>query len=542
MHPRILGLPLAAMAVLAMATGCQGDPRRERLEAKSAVINIGSDPRTLDPSLSTDIASSKAILLFMRGLTILDGKGKVQPEMAESWETSADGLTWTFKLRPAKWSNGEPVTAADFRYAWVERMLDPNFGAEYAYQLFVIRGAREYYEAMAKAKERAEEQRINPGMVWVTALAPDRLMVQLEAPVPYFLELMAHHSFFPVCEPVARENPDWARKPETYIANGPFLLTSWRAMDRILARKNPTYWNAAVVGLETMELRMIEKEPTERIAFENGELDVTNTVPRADLAELRGKPELRMPPHIATYFLNLNMKREIFRDVRVRRALSLAVYRKGIVDNVTRAGEATARAVVHPAVYTDPPGPYFVETDCEEARRLLAEAGYPGGKGFPRLRYIYNTMEGHQQIAQVVQQTWKRELGIEMRVENQEFKVLIDNRRNGNFDVARNGWVADFSDPINFLEIFDSEADNNDSFFDDPTYDRLLMEARMETDPAEREDKLKKAEYYLMEQMPLIPIYFYTQPHLVAPRLKFELNAMGLFDAAAVRWEAAPSE
>jgi oligopeptide transport system substrate-binding protein len=283
---------------------------------------------------------------------------------------------------------------------------------------------------------------------------------------------------------------------------------------------------------------MIELESTERIAFEDGELDGTANVPRPDLAGLRGRPELRFSPQYATYFLNLNCPRRPLDDPRVRRALALAIDRQAIVKSVVLGGEKPAFNLTPPELYQTPPPPAFADARYEQARRLLTEAGYPQGRGFPKLRYIYNTLETHRQIAQVLQETWRRELGIDISIENQEFKVVINNRHEGNFDIARNGWVADFADPINFLEIFDSKSDNNDSHWLDPRYDALLAACRAESDPRKREGLLRQAEAYLMAQMPLIPLYYQTTPYLVAPELTgYVLNPMDAFDPAEIAWK-----
>lgn len=528
---------ITLVLVASLLLACRPDPRAARIKAGEAVINIGSDPRTLDPSRATDNVSARAIGCFIRGLTSLDENGKARPELAESWQVRDGGMTWIFNLRPAKWSNGDPVTAVDFQYAWVERMLNPEFKAEYAYMLFYIRGARTYYEARAKEIEKGvKDSELSTGNVWVTALRPDQLMVQLENPTPFFPELVAHHSYYPVCEKTDRANPKWPEKAQTYVGNGPFKMVEYTSSKQIIGEKNPDYWDAANVGLKKITLRFIEKESGERAAFDVGELDGTQQVPRPDLDQLRNRPEFRSTPSYQVYFLNFNCQKAIFKDPRVRRALSLAIDRKAIVKNITRAGEQTATGLVPPELYTDKPAGYFAEHDPEQARKLLAEAGYLGGNGFPKLRYIYNRTDIHTLIAQVVQEQWKRELGIDMEVEAQEFRVCIDNRHNGNFDVARNGWVADVADPINFLEIFDSKSENNDSHWENPAYDELLQKARREPDPYKRQAAYKAAEAYLMDAMPAVPIFFYTQPYLCAEGLNYRLNPMSLWDAARLAW------
>ncbi|OPZ09081.1 MAG: Oligopeptide-binding protein OppA precursor [candidate division BRC1 bacterium ADurb.BinA292] len=530
--PRRVSLFLLLIALAPL--GCRPpSPRAERQATHQAVINLGTDPRTLDPSLATDVASARALLFFQRGLFMLDDEGKPRPELAESWEVSPDSRIYQFKLREAYWTNGQRVTADDFLYTWTERVLNPEFGAEYAHQIYnYIAGARAYYENPELGTETVR--------VW--ALAPDQLYVELEHPTPYFLELLAHHAYFPVCRAMDEQNADWARRAETYVGCGPFVLAEYQPGARIVARRNPQYWNAAAVKMEQVTLRMIEEESTARIAFENGEIDATEGVPRAELDSLRGSEALAFSTAFSTYYLNLNCQKEPLRDVRVRRALALALNRREITEKVTRAGEQPAFFISPPGLYEAPPAPTFADADFDEARRLLAEAGYPGGQGFPRLRYIYNMTDTHQLIAQVIQETWRRELGIEMTVENQEFKTLIENRRQGNFDVARAGWVADFPDPLNFLEIFASDSDTNDSFWRDPAYDALLFQARAETDPDTREAILRQADLYLIEQMPIVPIYIYSTPYLRDPALEgFHLNPMAMFDPVRLAWRPPPS-
>jgi oligopeptide transport system substrate-binding protein len=518
---------LLLLIALGAVSACRQDPRAARIKANEAVINLGADPRTLDPSLATDTSSARAILALQRGLTVLDEQGTPHSDLAASWTISPDQRVYEFKLRPQNWSNGQPVTADDFVYAWTQRMLNPKFGSENSIQLFYLKGARAFYA----------NQALGANSVGVAAPAPDRLRVELANPAPFFLQLAAHHSYFPVCRAADQQNPKWAQRAETYIGNGPFLLKSYQPGNELVAEKNPHYWNAAHVQLARLTYKMIEKESTSRIQLDTGEIDAMESLPRDELETLRGKPELHFSTMLSTYMLFLNCKHKPLDDARVRRALALAVDRKAITEHVTRAGETPAFYFTPPKMYTTPPEPLYQDADYEGARKLLAEAGFPGGKGFPKLRYIYNTMDAHKKIAEVLQETWRRELGIDISVENQEFKVVINNRRSGNFDIARAGWVADFSDPLNFLEILDSKSENNDSHWVDPHYDALLAQMRLESDPQKREALFKAGDRYLMEQMPLIPIYTYTNPYLCTPRLHgYVLGPTGMFDPARLAW------
>jgi oligopeptide transport system substrate-binding protein len=490
-----------------------GDLREQRRADNEVVLSLGGDPKTLDPGKIVDTISNRATMALIRGLTILDTEARPQPDLAERWEVSADGLTYDFYLRESRWTNGDPVTADDFVYAWTQRVLEPAFASEYAYMHFIIDGAQDYFE------RRVTDAPAELASVGVEAVGPRHLRIRLVAPAPYFPQLLAHQIFFPFT-PTDRANPNWATRAESYVGNGPFRLTAFRPGDRLVAEPHEGYWNAANVAMRRLTFRFIEEESTERIALETGEVDGTYLAPRADLDALRDSGMLRITPEIGTYFLNFNVTRPELADARVRKALTLAIDRESITRNVARAGEQPAFAFVPPMLYDRMAEPLFPDAQFDEARRLLAEAGFPGGEGFPKLTYLYNTLELHRSIAQVLQETWKRELGIEIALENQEFRVVIENRNQGNFQIARNGWVADYADPVNFLEILLSYSGNNNSHWHDKTYDAMLEGARLEVDPVRRMDALREAERYMMDRWPVAPIFYYTHPYLCAPGLQ----------------------
>ncbi len=519
---------LAAGLIGGALGACRADTRAQRRKAGEVIISIGAAPKTLDPGLSQDINSTRAIMNFIRGLTVLDARGFPQPDIAESWSVSPDGRLYDFRLRVTSWSNGEPVTAEDFVHAWLDRQLNPDFGSEYSYMLFYIEGAQAYYERRGPREA-----------VGVEAVHPLHLRVRLVAPAPFFPQLTAHHTYFPVSSAADRAHPGWALRPETYVGNGPFRLTAYHPNDFLEGVRREDYWDSANVAMRRLRFLFIEEETTERIAFDNGEIDGTYLAPRADIPQLRGSPALRIAEQIGTYYININMKLPVFADRRVRQALNLAIDRQAIVANVTRADERPAYGIVPPLLYGELPPRRFVEDGrFEEARRLMAEAGYPGGRGFPRLRYLYNTLEMHRAIAQVLQESWKRELGIEITPENQEFRVVIENRNQGRFDLARNGWVADFADPINFLDLFLSTSGNNNTQWSDPEFDRLVEASRREADPARRLEILRRAEAYFMDQLVIIPIFHYTHPYLSAPDLEgYDLSPMGTIDVRRLRWK-----
>lgn len=511
--------------------GATARGRAARIAAGEAIVNTGGDPRSLDPNLATDTMSMHAITQFVRGLTSLGNDGTIHPEIAERWEISADGRTYDFFLRDARWDDGEPVLASDFVFAWLDRMLDPKFEAEYAYMLFHIEGAEAYYTA----KENRAELRAAVG---VEAVDARRLRVRLVNAAPFFLELVAHQSHFAVPEKHVRANPKWSMKAETYVGNGPFKMTEYVSGDRIVGVKGPSYWNAGTVSLNRIELRFIEEESTARLAFEAGDLDAITLAPRSDLEALKKTPWLKFAPLVGTYFLNFNMQSPTFRDPRVRRALALAIDRQSIIEHVTQCGERPALSLVPPELYGGEARPSLRDNDVAEAKRLMAEAGFPDGKGFPKLVYIYNTLEVHKSVAQVVQENWRLNLGVEMIASNQEFKTLIEKRRAADFDIARNGWIADYADPINFLELFLSDSGNNDSHWKDPEFDSLVEAARVESDPAKRLELLHRAEDRFMSELPVVPLYFYSNPYLVAEELEgFVINRRDEFDAGAMSWK-----
>lgn len=498
-------------------------------DRKFASINIGAAFKTLDPSLASDTASTAMILPFLRGLMIVDSNDQVQPELAESWTISDDGLVYTIQLREAYWTNGEPVTADDFVYAWTQRVLNPEVPCLYSYQLYnYVAGAREFYD----------DPSLGADSVGVHALAPDVLEITLKAPAPFFLELLAHHTFYPVCRSVVSENSNWSTSAETYVGNGPFIIEEIRSGDRIIGKRNPNYWNAENVALERLELRMIEKESTALIAYETGEVHGTKSIPQDEADSLRGRPDLQIRDILATYYLELNTEHSPINDVRVRRALAMAIDRNAICSLVLKMGQTPALFLSPQTLYDSPLDPVFPDADIEGARQLLAEAGYPGGEGFPELLYLYNTMDGHRKIAQVLQASWKQALGIDIRIENQEFKVVIDRREQGQYDIARAGWVADYSDPLNFLEMMTSDSENNHTRWGTQEYNALVNDIRATVDPTQRMTLLIKADRMLMEALPIIPLYYYTQSYMAHPHLKgYRLNHQGNFDAAALRWE-----
>ncbi len=473
--------------------------------AKDQVLqfNLGAEPQTLDPAKSTGIPEAIMILNLFEGLTRLDENNEPQPAIAKSWDVSNGGTVYTFHLRDAKWSNGDAVTAHDFEYAW-KRALAPETASEYAYQLYYIKNGQDYNEGKIK----------DAGAVGVKAVDDHTLRVVLEAPTPYFLSLTAFPTLLPVDQKVVKGNANWATKPETHVGNGPFKITKWVHNSQAILEKNPSYWDADVVKLQKIEVALIDSQMTAITMFDTGQLDYNDNIAVSEIDRLKKEGKFQVAPYLGTYYYLFNVTKKPFDDVRVRKALALAIDRKAIVELVTKAGQKPALAFVPPGVkgFREAGKTYFKDNDVFTARKLLADAGYPGGKGFPTVELLYNTSESHKVIAEAIQQMWKKNLGINIRLTNQEWKVYLDTRTQLNYQVARAGWIGDYVDPMTFLDMWLTGGGNNDTGWSNKRYDALIEQSKTEEDMKKRDALLHEAEDILMNDMPIMPIYFYTLP------------------------------
>lgn len=469
-------------------------------------VNIKSEPPSLHPGLATDSTSGAVLNQTFEGLMRVNQDNVVEEAMAESVEMSEDGLTYTFKIRPdAKWSNGDAVTAQDFEYAW-KWVLDPaNVETDYAYQLYMIKGA-----------EAAKEQGGSLDDVAITAVDEQTLVVELQQATAYFLELTAFYTFFPVNHAVVEANPDWAHDVSAdYVTNGPFLMESWKHKDAIVLKKNADYWDAGTVKLETINMYMIDDENTAKQMYDQGELDwlgsPTDSIPLAAIPAYKKKEQLNISPLAGVYYYAFNVKEAPFTNVNIRKAFAMAINRAGIVENITQAEQAPAMALVPPSIFEENATGYFNDNDAEEAKKYLAKGLEELGlTELPPVKLSYNTSEAHGSIAQAVQDMWKENLGVNVELHNEEWGVYLTSMGAGDFQVGRMGWLADFNDAINFLEIFETVGGNNYTNWENADYQALLKESRVETDPVAREAMLRKAEDIFMEELPLSPVYFYT--------------------------------
>jgi oligopeptide transport system substrate-binding protein len=425
------------------------------------------------------------------------------PGVAEKWDISPDGRTYTFHLRhDARWSNGEPVTARDFRDTW-QRTLAPDTAAKYAYQLYYLRNGEAY----------------NGGKITdfsqVGVKAPDdwTLVATLNNPTSFFLGLCATTPLYPEPLAVVRQWGDNWIKPGHMVSNGAYELAEWRINDRVRMVKNPYYWDAAHVGMNSIDALPIDRSNTGFNFYCAGQADLImdkGLVPVELLSDLKTRPDFHAAPFLGTYFLRFNVTRPAFKDARVRRAFALAIDKKLIVEKITRAGELPASSLVPrgAAGYEPPPG---LERNTDEARRLMAEAGYPGGKGFPLITYLYSSGEGNEAIAVELQSMFQKELGVQISLQRQEWKVYLNSMNSLDFDICRSAWVGDYADPKTFLDMFVTGGGNNDTGFADAAYDKLIADSEVEVDQQKRFAILRQAEHILIsEEAPICPLYFYV--------------------------------
>jgi oligopeptide transport system substrate-binding protein len=478
----------------------------------------GAEVQDLDPQLVTGVPEQRVLSGLFEGLTDLDPAGLAPiPGVAERWEAHEDGLGYTFHLRKnAKWSNGDPVTAQDFVYSW-RRMLSPALAAEYAYLLHCIRNARAFNEG--EITDFAE--------VGVKAADDWTLEVRLEHPTPWFPGMQVHHAWFPVHKATIEKfgrmderSTRWTRAGH-HVGNGPFHLAEWAPNEVIRVRANPHYWDAAHVRLKGIDYYPIDNQQTEERSFRSGELHLTSTVPLHKIAAYqRSHPDLiHLDPYLGVYYYRVNVTKPPFDDKRVRQAFSMALNRAELTDHVLKAGEKPAFTYVpqHIAGYTSSARVAF---DVKNARALLAEAGYPDGKGLPPVEILYNTSEAHKTVAEAIQRMWKQNLNADVRLMNQDWKVYLASMNNLNYSVARSGWIGDVNDAINFLECYLTDNGNNRTGFSSEEYDTLIRRSYAETDNTKRIELLQQAEAILLDEMPVIPIYMYTEKYLMAKELK----------------------
>lgn len=486
---------------------------------KDNVLRLGNgdEPMGLDPHLVSGVIEHNVLMGLLEGLASEDPRTlKPVPGAAERWEISPDGTVYTFYLRESgRWSNGDPVTAEDFRFSF-ERMLSPALAGEYAYMLHVIKNAKSFNEG-----------RITDfGEVGVKVKGERVLEVTLEAPTDYFLSVQSHFCYFPVHKAtilkygkIDQRDTGWT-KPGHFVGNGPFQLEEWKVNELIRIRPNPNYWDAGTVKLSGIEFYPVKQVETEERMFRAGQLDRTNTIPlpKLDLYKEKHPNLLRRDPYLATGYYLFNTGKKPFDDVRVRKALSLAVNREAICERILKGGQTAAYYLTPPntAGFTSRAA---LSGTLDDARKLLAEAGYPNGQGFPEVELLYNTSDSHRIMAETVQQMWNRDLGIKVSLVNQEWKVYMDSRRKLDFGICRAGWTADYNDPMTFLDLFITGGGNNNTAWSRSAYDQAIVDAGRTTGEA-RMEAFQRAEAILAEEVPILVVYHYRTVNLVHPRVQ----------------------
>ena len=520
--PRPKNILLTSVLGLLLAAGCtrHETPVEAGNRTQTLHQNIGAEPQDLDPAMMQTNSHLQVLMALYEGLTGYDPQTLAPVTgVAERWEISDDGLIYTFHLRAnARWSNGDPVTAQDFVFS-AQRTLTASLGSPYPFYFFVVRGA----EAFVAGRLTDFSQ------VGIRAVDDRTLRIELHQPAPYLPFLLAGFAWYPVHRATVEKAGPWNRpytgwtKPGLIVTNGPFLLAEWRAGEGLVVKKNPRYWDAARVRLQEIDFHVIENIDTEERAFRSGQLHLTEYVPSNKLKGYHDhEPSVLMAaPFFMTYFYGFNTTRPPFNDMRVRQAFSLALDRDQFVAMQPYRGLRSATAYVPPDVdgYTYD-GPGRLRFDPKEAKRLLAEAGYPDGKGFPAVDITFATNDWHQQIAEILQQMWRQNLGVRLNLANKEGRVFQEERLHMAYDLARAGWVGDYLDAHAFLSVYVANGGQNNTGFAHPNYDRLVRESLNERDRAKRHAIYRRIEAILLRELPILPLFHDGSPRLVSPALR----------------------
>nr|WP_300168435.1 peptide ABC transporter substrate-binding protein [uncultured Flavonifractor sp.] len=500
-------------------------------------MSIASEPQTIDPALNSAVDGAIMINHMFEGLMRWEDSGsetagsdgtcndaKLGYGQAESYDkvVNEDGtVTYTFHLRDGiKWSDGKDVTAQDFVYSW-QRLVTPATAADYSYMIDSV--------VNANAIMNGE---MEPSELGVSAPDDKTFVVTITSDLPYFTEICAFPATFPVREDVV-SNPEWTYTPETYISNGAYKMTVRETNSQIVMEPNEYYYNVDKLGPQKITFKLMDDNNAQLNGFKTGELDFIQTVPVDEVAGLLSSGEMKVVDYLGTYYVCYQTQKAPFDDWRVRKAFTLAVDRNYIVTEITQTGQVEAGAYVPAGVYDaagvegddfrtvggdyyDPTADSY-EANCEEARALLAEAGYPNGEGFPVVEYLYNTDDNHKAIAEALQNMWQTELGVTVTLTNQEWGTFLQTRKDGDYSIARNGWIADYNDPMSFLDMWLTGGGNNDAQYSNPDYDAKIQEAKATSDVATRMQLMHEAEDILLEQDWVVnPLYFYTQSYMLA--------------------------
>ena len=480
----------------------------------------GSEPQGLDPHIVTGVPEHHILISLCEGLTIPNPNPNdmngYMAGTAESWSISDDGKEYVFNInKNAKWSNGESVTADDFVWSW-KRILTASLGSQYPDMLYYLEGAYEYHNGLIDDFDQ----------VGVKSIDEYTLQVNLKNPTPFFLGLLSHYSTWPVHKETVLKfgdiddrNGEWTR-PGNFVCNGPFQLKTWELNNKIVVEKNPHYYDASIVQLNEIHYYPVSNVMTEDRMFRAGQLHLTSTLPSQKCPiYIEENPNLRIDPYMGTYFYRINTENEVLKDVKVRKALAYSIDRQLLVDKVTKCGQI-------PAYSFTPPGTNGYQPTTEIpfdpilAKSLLDEAGFSEENPFPKLEILFNTNEDHRKLALAIQQMWQINLGIEVELVNQDWKVYLNREMIGDFQISRAGWIGDYEDPNTFLDLMRPNRGNNKTGWENMEYDALVQKANTINNQAERYELLYKAEEILIENMPVIPLYTYVRAYQLSPDVK----------------------
>ena len=509
-----------------------GGTKKSGDSKKILTIQLGPDVESIDPALNSAVDGANYILYLSDNLLKIDKEGKVVPGLAEKYDISDDQLTWTFHLRDGlKWSDGSDFTAEDFVYSW-QRMVDPNVAAPYAQ---TVLGMVEGYDEAIGKPDAEGNTTIDPDPTKLNVEAPDdkTLIVHMAKPTPYFDKLAAFVSLSPVKKDVVEANPDgWSIDPKTYISTGPFKLTEWKLGSYLMFEKNENYWDADSVKLDGIKCLLMEDQNATFSAYESGDALMIKDIPTQEITTLKERADYHLDPMLGTYYLDLNNTLDEFKDSRVREALSLALDRKYISEVITSGTYTPATGFVSEGVtdwdgsawkdnVTDSSAYINVEDhagNLAKAKELLKEAGYENGVGLPEMVYSTNDASYHKKIAEYLQQAWG-ELGLKVEVNIVEWKSFTPQRRSGNYQIARDGWVMDYNDPSNILELALTGNGNNNAKYSNPEFDALMEKAATEKDPQTRFGYFHQAEDLMMKDTAMVPLLYYNDFYLQSDKI-----------------------
>ena len=531
MRKRLILATLVLAGAMALS-GCGGSKSASK-NGKILTVEEGPDVETIDPALNQSADGANYITMISDNLLRIDKDGKVAPSMAEKYEVSDDGLTWTFHLRDGlKWSDGSDFTANDFVYSW-QRMVDPEVAAPYAE---TVLGMVDGYKDAIGNPDADGNTTTTPDRTKLKVEAPDdkTLVVHMSHPTPYFDRLATFAALSPVKKDVVEANPDgWSLDPKTYVSTGPFKLTEWKQGSHILVTKNEYYWNKDAVKLDGIKCLLMQDQNAAFSAYESGEASMIKDYPVQEVTTMQKRPDYKSSPKLGISYIDVNNDLDEFKDPKVREALALALDRKYMADTITAGinspatgfiptgvvdwdGSAWADNITDKSVYFDNDN---FDANLAKAKELLKEAGHENGAGLPTMSYTTNDASFNKKVAEYLQQAWK-ELGINVEVNIVEWKSFIPQRRSGNYQIARDGWVMDYNDPSNLLECAYSTNGNNSSRYKNPEYDALLDKAANETDAKTRFGYLHQAEELLLKDTGVIPLMYQNETYLQKDNIK----------------------